>query len=194
MPWGAPCGPLWGPGSALVSVGGVRWAANLDPLRPGRFHGAKRRVCAAAPRHSRDARQLLSGHHLCSNPNPSGRAHAFRGGGDPVICAEHDWPACGPSVVGILSDWLAPNYGDESLRWALFLCTFANFWAAFHYWRAGVHFPEGSGPGRSLGERRYLNAARLPRNRMFSGSSCTALRRSSRAAFSSQAVPGQGSG
>lgn len=50
--------------------------------------------------------------------------------------------ACGPSVVGILSDWLAPNYGDESLRWALFLCTFANFWAAFHYWRAGVHFPK----------------------------------------------------
>jgi MFS family permease len=50
--------------------------------------------------------------------------------------------ACGPSVVGMLSDWLAPSYGDESLRWALFLCTFANLWAAFHYWRAGVHFPK----------------------------------------------------
>jgi predicted MFS family arabinose efflux permease len=50
--------------------------------------------------------------------------------------------ALGPSVVGALSDALAPSYGDDSLRWALLICTFANLWAAFHYWRAGVHFPK----------------------------------------------------
>ena len=49
--------------------------------------------------------------------------------------------ALGPSVVGALSDFLAADYGDQSLRWALMICGFANLWAAFHYWRAGVHFP-----------------------------------------------------
>ena len=49
--------------------------------------------------------------------------------------------ALGPSVVGALSDALAPTYGDDSLRWALLICGFGNLWAAFHYWRAGVHFP-----------------------------------------------------
>ncbi|TCO77695.1 spinster family MFS transporter [Chromatocurvus halotolerans] len=49
--------------------------------------------------------------------------------------------AFGPSVVGVLSDMLAPHYGLESLRWALLICSMANLWAAFHYWRAGVHFP-----------------------------------------------------
>ncbi|MFN2328720.1 MAG: spinster family MFS transporter [Chromatocurvus sp.] len=49
--------------------------------------------------------------------------------------------AFGPSVVGMLSDLLAPHYGVESLRWALLICSMANLWAAFHYWRAGVHFP-----------------------------------------------------
>ena len=49
--------------------------------------------------------------------------------------------ALGPSAVGILSDVLAPAYGDDSLRWALMICGFGNVWAAFHYWRAGIHFP-----------------------------------------------------
>lgn len=49
--------------------------------------------------------------------------------------------ALGPSAVGILSDMLAPTYGDDSLRWALMICGFGNLWAAFHYWRAGIHFP-----------------------------------------------------
>ena len=49
--------------------------------------------------------------------------------------------ALGPSAVGILSDMLAPTYGDDSLRWALMICGFGNLWAAFHYWRAGTHFP-----------------------------------------------------
>jgi predicted MFS family arabinose efflux permease len=49
--------------------------------------------------------------------------------------------ALGPSAVGVISDLLAPTYGDDSLRWALLICSFGNLWAAFHYWRAGVHFP-----------------------------------------------------
>ncbi len=49
--------------------------------------------------------------------------------------------AFGPSVVGMISDLLAPQYGADSLRWALLICSMANLWAAFHYWRAGVHFP-----------------------------------------------------
>lgn len=49
--------------------------------------------------------------------------------------------ALGPSVVGMISDLLAPQYGVDSLRWALLICSMANLWAAFHYWRAGVHFP-----------------------------------------------------
>ena len=49
--------------------------------------------------------------------------------------------ALGPSAVGILSDVLAPAYGDDSLRWALMICGFGNVWAAFHSWRAGIHFP-----------------------------------------------------
>ncbi|MEE4360210.1 MAG: MFS transporter [Pseudomonadales bacterium] len=49
--------------------------------------------------------------------------------------------ALGPSVVGFVSDLLAPSYGDDSLRWALLICSVGNLWAAFHYWRAGIHFP-----------------------------------------------------
>ncbi|HSG88492.1 MAG TPA: MFS transporter [Pseudomonadales bacterium] len=49
--------------------------------------------------------------------------------------------ALGPSVVGAVSDLLAPSYGDDSLRWALMICSAGNLWAAFHYWRAGIHFP-----------------------------------------------------
>lgn len=49
--------------------------------------------------------------------------------------------ALGPSVVGILSDLLAPHYGVDSLRWALLICSMANLWGAFHYWMAGRHFP-----------------------------------------------------
>lgn len=49
--------------------------------------------------------------------------------------------AFGPSVVGMVSDLLAPHYGAHSLRWALLICSMGNLWAAFHYWRAGVHFP-----------------------------------------------------
>jgi MFS family permease len=49
--------------------------------------------------------------------------------------------ALGPSVVGLISDLLAADYGAHSLRWALMICSLANVWAAWHYWRAGAAFP-----------------------------------------------------
>ena len=43
----------------------------------------------------------------------------------------------GPQLVGILSDVLNPEYGDESLRWALLICSLVYVWAAVHYFIAG---------------------------------------------------------
>ena len=43
----------------------------------------------------------------------------------------------GPWFVGYLSDVLAPQYGDESLRWALVsIVSIGNAWAAIHYFLA----------------------------------------------------------
>ena len=43
----------------------------------------------------------------------------------------------GPLAIGLLSDFLAPTYGDESLRYALAFSTPGVVWIAFHFWRAG---------------------------------------------------------
>ena len=45
----------------------------------------------------------------------------------------------GPQLVGILSDVLNPDFGDESLRYALLICSLAYMWAAIHYFIAGRH-------------------------------------------------------
>jgi len=45
----------------------------------------------------------------------------------------------GPQLVGILSDVLNPEYGDESLRYALLICSLVYIWAALHYFIAGRH-------------------------------------------------------
>jgi len=42
----------------------------------------------------------------------------------------------GPFLVGIMSDYLAPTYGTESLRYALAAMTLLNIWGAFHYFWA----------------------------------------------------------
>ena len=44
----------------------------------------------------------------------------------------------GPTLVGKISDMLRPTYGEQSLRWAMFVFAVATPWAIFHYWRAGV--------------------------------------------------------
>lgn len=43
----------------------------------------------------------------------------------------------GPQMVGVVSDLLAPTYGDESLRYSLLALSFVNIWAAYHYYLAG---------------------------------------------------------
>lgn len=45
----------------------------------------------------------------------------------------------GPPAVGFLSDVLAGPFGTDALRYSLFAWGFVNLWAAFHYWRAGIH-------------------------------------------------------
>ncbi len=43
----------------------------------------------------------------------------------------------GPQVVGIISDLLKEQYGNESLRYALLICSLFNLWGAYHYFVAG---------------------------------------------------------
>ena len=43
----------------------------------------------------------------------------------------------GPIAVGLLSDVLMPQYGNESLRYALVLFSPGYVWVAFHYWKSG---------------------------------------------------------
>ena len=45
----------------------------------------------------------------------------------------------GPWFVGLLSDLLAPRYGDDSLRWSLMIVGSLGMWVAWHYYKAGTH-------------------------------------------------------
>ncbi|MEM6512014.1 MAG: MFS transporter [Pseudomonadota bacterium] len=48
--------------------------------------------------------------------------------------------ALGPPLVGLLSDWLAADYGNESLRYSLLACAVVIMpWAALHFWLASRH-------------------------------------------------------
>ncbi|MEQ1888015.1 MAG: MFS transporter [Alphaproteobacteria bacterium] len=44
--------------------------------------------------------------------------------------------AIGPQVIGILSDFLAPDFGQESLRYALLATSVSFVWSAYHLWRS----------------------------------------------------------
>lgn len=44
----------------------------------------------------------------------------------------------GPQLVGILSDFLQPKFGADSLRYALLLMSTIALWSAFHFWNAGT--------------------------------------------------------
>ncbi len=48
----------------------------------------------------------------------------------------------GPQFVGVMSDLLHAKYGVDSLRYALFLCSLFNVWAAVHFYFAGRALPE----------------------------------------------------
>lgn len=42
----------------------------------------------------------------------------------------------GPQLVGFLSDLLASEFGQDSLRYAMLSMAIIGLWASFHYWRA----------------------------------------------------------
>lgn len=42
----------------------------------------------------------------------------------------------GPLLVGVLSDFLRPEYGDEALRYAMIVAVLMNLWSAVHYFLA----------------------------------------------------------
>jgi MFS family permease len=48
----------------------------------------------------------------------------------------------GPFLVGVLSDYLKPVYGEESLRIALMFVFLFNIWAGIHYYIAGLTLRE----------------------------------------------------
>ncbi len=45
----------------------------------------------------------------------------------------------GPWAVGLVSDLLVSRFGDDSLRWSLFLFGAVNFWVAAHFYVGGKH-------------------------------------------------------
>jgi MFS family permease len=59
----------------------------------------------------------------------------------------------GPFVVGLLSDYLAPTAGAQSLRYALVIVGLANIWAALHYFLGSRGYRE------DLMETAKLNAS-----------------------------------
>jgi len=45
----------------------------------------------------------------------------------------------GPLMVGMLSDYLEPTYGNLSLRYTLFMVTIVYLFCMYFYWKAGEH-------------------------------------------------------
>ena len=63
----------------------------------------------------------------------------------------------GPWLVGLVSDYLMPSLGIDSLRWSLVLVQLWNIWAAAHYWFGSKHLRQELEATESLSE-----AARTP--------------------------------
>ncbi|SNZ21148.1 spinster family MFS transporter [Cohaesibacter gelatinilyticus] len=56
----------------------------------------------------------------------------------------------GPTLVGLISDMLAPTEGEGSLRYALVLLQIAGLWAAVHFWIAGRAMSDVSARSRKV--------------------------------------------
>jgi hypothetical protein len=48
----------------------------------------------------------------------------------------------GPLFFGMLSDWLQPTYGAESVRYVLYGAAFLGLIPAFFFWRCGLRLNE----------------------------------------------------
>jgi len=46
----------------------------------------------------------------------------------------------GPMVVGMLSDWFAPAYGELALRWAFCIIYFTGPLSIFLFYKASQHY------------------------------------------------------
>jgi MFS family permease len=64
--------------------------------------------------------------------------------------------ALGPWSTGLLSDALAPRFGADSLRWALFLVSLLLGWAGLHFWLAGRALLPDLERARAASERESL--------------------------------------
>lgn len=60
----------------------------------------------------------------------------------------------GPLLVGVLSDFLKPGYGDEALRYAMIVAVLMNLWSAAHYYLSAKTLREdwNSNPDRRVNE------------------------------------------
>jgi hypothetical protein len=68
----------------------------------------------------------------------------------------------GPQFVGIVSDLLRATHGQDSLRYALLLCSGVNLWAAFHYYLAGRALPAEAARLRRAGRAAPSGARKVP--------------------------------
>jgi MFS family permease len=50
--------------------------------------------------------------------------------------------AIGPAATGALSDALAPQYGDDSLRYAMLIVSMVLLWSSLHFWLSARSLPE----------------------------------------------------
>lgn len=48
----------------------------------------------------------------------------------------------GPQIVGILSDYLAPTVGADSLRYSMLMVSVVAIWSAYHFWKVGESVSE----------------------------------------------------
>lgn len=55
-----------------------------------------------------------------------------------LLCINLVGLGLGPTLIGFISEQLRPQFGEESLRWALVCVLCLAPWPVFHYWRAGV--------------------------------------------------------
>ena len=48
----------------------------------------------------------------------------------------------GPQIVGMLSDFLKPQLGSDSLRYAMLIMSLLALWSAYHFWKVGATVKE----------------------------------------------------
>jgi len=61
-----------------------------------------------------------------------------------MLCLNLVGLGLGPLIVGGLSDFFTPKYGDSALHVALAIFMLIGFWGAFHFWLCGKALEEQS--------------------------------------------------